>query len=127
RGNVGVAARVADVGDPTRDAAPRGASNRATPMLRRRPPLVVGVGGALRRGGVPGASRCGPLLRFAAMDPKAIEALLAAVRDGTTRVEGALEALRALPFEADAQLTVDHHRALRTGLPEVVYGEGKSA
>ena len=61
------------------------------------------------------------------MDPKAIEALLEAVRDGTTSVTGALAALRALPFEADAELTIDHHRALRTGLPEAVYGEGKSA
>lgn len=63
-----------------------------------------------------------------AMDPAAIAALLEAVRDGRTDVPAALERLRELPFEAASEeLAIDHHRALRTGLVEAVYGEGKTA
>ena len=60
------------------------------------------------------------------------EALLAAVAAGTLPPAAALEQLAAAPFEtvtdggAGAVATVDLHRALRQGLPEVVYGEGKT-
>ena len=54
--------------------------------------------------------------------------LLARVRDNTITVEAAFEALRNLPFESVAGLArVDHHRHARAGIPEVVYGEGKTA
>ena len=42
-------------------------------------------------------------------------------------VEGAIEGLRRLPYEEIECATLDTHRTLRQGFPEVVYGEGKSA
>ena len=45
---------------------------------------------------------------------------------GTTSVEAAVEALRLLPYEDIGFAKIDHHRALRDCLPEVVLGQGKS-
>jgi NCAIR mutase (PurE)-related protein len=56
-----------------------------------------------------------------------IEALLRRVRDGEISTAEAAERLRQLPFEVLSEATVDHHRALRAGIPEVVFGENKSA
>jgi NCAIR mutase (PurE)-related protein len=58
-------------------------------------------------------------------------ALLEAVARGEVEAGAALERLALAPFEAVAEgdlpaATVDHHRALRQGLPEVIYGAGKS-
>ncbi|MGD0736754.1 MAG: nickel pincer cofactor biosynthesis protein LarB [Terracidiphilus sp.] len=61
------------------------------------------------------------------MDRTQIEALLNEVRSGNTGVEQALERLRDLPFEDLGFAKVDHHRALRTGMPEVIFAEGKTA
>jgi pyridinium-3,5-biscarboxylic acid mononucleotide synthase len=60
------------------------------------------------------------------MNPQAIETLLKEVRDGRTDVSAALERLRHLPFEDLGFAKLDHHRALRTGMPEVIFAEGKS-
>jgi pyridinium-3,5-biscarboxylic acid mononucleotide synthase len=60
------------------------------------------------------------------MTPQAIEALLQDVRDGRTDVEEALERLRHLPFEDLGFAKLDHHRALRTGMPEVIFAQGKT-
>ena len=60
------------------------------------------------------------------MDPKAIRELLERVKRGETSVDDGLEALRDLPFAELADATVDHHRALRTGFPEVILGSGKT-
>ena len=60
------------------------------------------------------------------MDPRQIEALLEAVRDGRTTPGEALERLRALPFEDLGFAKVDHHRALRRGFPEAIFGAGKT-
>jgi hypothetical protein len=50
------------------------------------------------------------------------------VSAGQLSPEAALEALRVLPFEElQGVARVDHHRELRTGFPEVVFGESKSA
>src|SRR5690606_3161472 len=46
---------------------------------------------------------------------------------GETSVDGALASLRELPYRDIGVATVDHHRALRQGTPEVIYGESKSA
>jgi len=51
--------------------------------------------------------------------------LLENIRDGKTSVADAVEKLRELPFEDLGYAKVDHHRAIRTGYPEVVYCEGK--
>ncbi len=61
------------------------------------------------------------------MDPARLRQLLDQVRAGQASVDDALEALRSLPFAELGYATVDHHRALRQGAPEVILGEGKSA
>jgi hypothetical protein len=48
------------------------------------------------------------------------------VARGDTSVSDALARLRDLPFKDLGYANVDHHRALRVGLPEVVFGLGKS-
>jgi hypothetical protein len=60
------------------------------------------------------------------MDPAAIESLLNEVREGHTGVADALERLRHLPFEDLGFAKLDHHRALRTGMPEVIFAAGKT-
>jgi pyridinium-3,5-biscarboxylic acid mononucleotide synthase len=60
------------------------------------------------------------------MDRTQIEALLNDVRAGSTSVGDALERLRNLPFEDLGFAKVDHHRALRTGMPEVIFSESKT-
>lgn len=61
------------------------------------------------------------------MDRAQIEALLNEVRDGRTGVADALERLKNLPFEDLGFAKLDHHRALRTGMPEVIFAESKTA
>lgn len=61
------------------------------------------------------------------MDRDRLRGLLADVRSGALDVERALERLAHLPFVETDHARVDTHRALRQGLPEVVYGPGKSA
>jgi NCAIR mutase (PurE)-related protein len=53
--------------------------------------------------------------------------LLENLRRGETSVENALTALRELPFADLGYAAVDHHRALRQGVPEVILGQSKSA
>jgi NCAIR mutase (PurE)-related protein len=52
--------------------------------------------------------------------------LLARVADGSLAVERALESLALEPTESLGFATIDHHRALRQGFPEVIYGGGKT-
>jgi NCAIR mutase (PurE)-related protein len=61
------------------------------------------------------------------MNRRALEDLLGRLRRGEVEVETALAALRDLPFSDLTFAKPDHHRELRTGHPEVVYGEGKTA
>ena len=56
-----------------------------------------------------------------------VRELLEAVREGRLPVEHAVERLAVAPVEALSYATIDTHRALRTGVPEVVYGAGKRA
>jgi NCAIR mutase (PurE)-related protein len=60
------------------------------------------------------------------MDRVRIEALLNGVREGRTEVSEALERLKDLPFEDLGFAKLDHHRALRTGMPEVIFAAGKT-
>jgi pyridinium-3,5-biscarboxylic acid mononucleotide synthase len=55
-----------------------------------------------------------------------LEALLRAVSEGAVSPEKALERLRDLPYEDLGFAKVDHHRALRRGFPEAVFGGGKT-
>lgn len=61
------------------------------------------------------------------MDPQRLRLLLEAVSAGQTTVDAALADLKRLPFADLGFARVDHHRALRTGFPEVVLGQGKRA
>jgi NCAIR mutase (PurE)-related protein len=60
------------------------------------------------------------------MDRLGIEALLNDVREGRTAVPQALDRLRDLPFEDLGFAKLDHHRSLRTGMPEVIFAAGKT-
>src|SRR4029079_2654020 len=61
------------------------------------------------------------------MDPKELDGLLRAVRDGRLTPEAAADRLRTLPYEDLGFARPDHHRALRRGFPEVIFGAGKTA
>jgi len=61
------------------------------------------------------------------MDRAYLKDLLDSVRSGGTTVDEALERLRDLPFEQLDFATIDHHRALRQGFPEVIFGSGKTS
>jgi NCAIR mutase (PurE)-related protein len=55
-----------------------------------------------------------------------IRKLFDQVRRGTVTPDDAVERLRHLPFEDLGFAKVDHHRTLRAGMPEVIFGEGKT-
>lgn len=56
-----------------------------------------------------------------------IRAILEAVRDGDLTVNEAILALKKKPFEDIGYAKIDLHRATRQGMPEVIYGAGKTA
>src|SRR5262249_40077157 len=60
------------------------------------------------------------------MDQKLLEELLTRFKAGEIGLDQAVDGLRHLPFESLGYATVDHHRALRQGFPEVVFGQGKT-
>jgi len=60
------------------------------------------------------------------MDPNQLRSLLEQVKDGAVAVDSAVERLRHMPFEDLGFAKVDHHRALRVGMPEVIFGQGKA-
>ncbi len=55
-----------------------------------------------------------------------LRVLLEEVRGGSTDIDAALTRLRHMPFEDLGFAKVDHHRALRHGIPEVIFGLGKA-
>src|SRR4051812_20861952 len=63
--------------------------------------------------------------RGALMDEKALTQLLKKVKGGKLTVDDAVHQLKDLPFAALGYATVDTHRSLRFGFPEVVLGEPK--
>jgi hypothetical protein len=56
-----------------------------------------------------------------------IEEILLAFKEGGKSMQEVLEYLEKLPFEDLCFAKVDHHRCLRRGFAEVIYGEGKTA
>ena len=60
------------------------------------------------------------------MDEPGLLQLLADVRSGACSPDDAVHQLRRLPFADLGFAKVDHHRSLRQGLPEAVYGQGKT-
>lgn len=61
------------------------------------------------------------------MDNQKLKKMLQMVRDGSCEVDEALSKLKHMPAESLDFACIDHHRHLRTGFPEVVFGENKSA
>ncbi len=61
------------------------------------------------------------------MNPRKLEDLLKRVKLGKTSVDKAIAQLKSLPFEDLGYARIDHHRSLRKGFPEVIWGEGKSS
>src|SRR2546430_11299932 len=59
------------------------------------------------------------------MNADGIRKLFQQVRAGKLSPDDAVERLRHFPFEDLGFAKVDHHRVLRTGMPEVILGEGK--
>lgn len=60
------------------------------------------------------------------MTPEHLKTLLVGVKNGSTPLDAAFEQLRQLPFQDLGCAQVDHHRELRQGMPEVIFGEGKT-
>jgi NCAIR mutase (PurE)-related protein len=62
-----------------------------------------------------------------AMDLARLSELLESIRRGEVSTEEGLELLRDFPYQDLGFARIDNHRALRQGLPEVIYGEGKTS
>jgi NCAIR mutase (PurE)-related protein len=60
------------------------------------------------------------------VDEAALRGLLEQVRSGELHPDDAVAALRRLPYADLGFARVDHHRGLRQGMPEAVYGPGKA-
>ncbi len=60
------------------------------------------------------------------MTPEQLKRLLEEIQQGKTSVEAGIETLRKLPFEDIGIAQIDHHRSLRQGVPEVVFGQSKT-
>jgi pyridinium-3,5-biscarboxylic acid mononucleotide synthase len=59
--------------------------------------------------------------------PEILKTLLGAVAQGEVSPEAALDKLKYLTFEPVEDFArIDHHRTLRTGFPEVIWGPGKT-
>lgn len=61
------------------------------------------------------------------MDHDQLKALLTSIQKGRLPIDKGLKILRDFPSEQLDGACVDHQRQLRTGLPEVIYGESKTA
>ena len=60
------------------------------------------------------------------MNADSIRKLFQEVKQGKLSADDAVNRLRHLPFEDLGFAKVDHHRALRNGMPEIILGEGKT-
>ncbi len=60
------------------------------------------------------------------MDQDQLRLLFEQVRDGAVEIDTAMTRMRHMPFEDLGFAKVDHHRALRHGMPEVIFAKGKT-
>ncbi|MFZ0314244.1 MAG: nickel pincer cofactor biosynthesis protein LarB [Candidatus Korobacteraceae bacterium] len=60
------------------------------------------------------------------MDAASLKKLFEQVKRGKVSPDEAVQRLRHLPFEDLGFANVDHHRALRAGMPEIIFGPGKT-
>src|ERR1700745_2179695 len=75
----------------------------------------------MRQGGLPSE-----VLIYTRLNSESLRKLFEDVRRGKTTPDEAVARLRHLPFEDLGFAKVDHHRALRAGMPEVIFGERKT-
>jgi len=61
------------------------------------------------------------------MEKEQIQRILEDYKQGRIELEEALARLKILPYEDLGFAKIDHHRRLRKGFPEVIFGKGKSA
>ncbi|MBE0584775.1 MAG: nickel pincer cofactor biosynthesis protein LarB [Desulfofustis sp.] len=61
------------------------------------------------------------------MDQRYLETLLNRLLAGTLTIPETLDQLKSFPAETVRDACLDHQRLLRTGIPEVIYGEAKTA
>ena len=61
------------------------------------------------------------------MNIRKLEGLLKKVKSGKSTIDEAISQLKSLPFEDLGFTRIDHHRSLRKGYPEVIWGEGKTS
>jgi pyridinium-3,5-biscarboxylic acid mononucleotide synthase len=61
------------------------------------------------------------------MDQNHLRNLLEEVKTGAVGIDDAIQQFKHLPFEDLGFAKVDHHRELRHGMPEVIFGKGKTA
>lgn len=60
------------------------------------------------------------------MNQQQLKSLLEQVKSGDVAIDDAIGKLKHMPFEDLGFAMVDHHRALRNGMPEVIFGQGKT-
>src|SRR3954452_8313984 len=60
------------------------------------------------------------------MDQDQLRALFEQVRSGDVDIDAAIGRMRHMPFEDLGYAKIDHHRALRHGMPEVIFAKGKT-
>ena len=67
-----------------------------------------------------------PLTKETDIDSQKIHSLFKKLLDGEIEIDDAVKSLKTLPYEDLGFAQVDHHRYLRQGFPEVVFGQGKT-
>src|ERR1035437_6167011 len=60
------------------------------------------------------------------MNQEQIRSLCEQVKAGAVDVDAAVDRMRHMPFEDLGFAKIDHHRALRHGIPEVIFAKGKT-
>lgn len=60
------------------------------------------------------------------MNEDRLKELLLRISKGEVSVDEGLDRLKDLPYEDIGVAHIDHHRSLRRGIPEVIFGEGKN-
>src|SRR5215510_12301896 len=60
------------------------------------------------------------------MDQERLKELLLGFKEGRMDLDQALERLRHMPYEDLGYAQIDHHRSIRQGFPEVIFGQGKT-
>ena len=60
------------------------------------------------------------------MSPEHLRHLLESLKQGEVTTDDVLARVKSLGYEDVGFAKIDHHRRIRNGYPEVIYGEGKT-